>query len=73
MGVATTTAAAQKVVKYCCILSLSSHLYIPSATVYFDVSGTPDMIYETNIKSHQGAIKLIRIVYMIQRVLQIQV
>ena len=42
IGTATTTAAAQKVVKYCWIISRSSQRNIPKETVYIPVSGTPE-------------------------------
>ena len=62
IGIATNVAAAQKVVKYCWICSRSSHLYIPRDTVYMPTSGTPDMMNDTKMKSHHGAMNEMRIV-----------
>ena len=55
MGMETTTAAAQNTVKYSlAIVELSSHDFMPTATV--NLSGSPSIMNEENIYSPHGAI-----------------
>ncbi len=61
IGMETTTAAAQNIVKYSLAkVELSNHDFIPTATV--NLSGSPSIIKDENIYSPHGAINAVRIV-----------
>ena len=61
MGMETTTAAAQNTVKYSLAsVELSSHDFMPTATV--NLSGSPSIMNDENMNSPHGAINAVRMV-----------